>query len=137
MIQEPPEANRDSANTTSHNINEIMSQQNTSSVSIVSLDQKQKVVPAKTKRLLQMSQKDKLLLLEMKRQLYNDDREILDFVANVSSIGHYKYDPVAMNKRLLEKQKKSVIQNLENNPMVKEVVFQRMQMSHHPEENNK
>ena len=70
---------------------------------MVSLDQTQKVVPAKTKRLLQMSQKDKLLLLEMKRQLYNDDREILDFVANASSIGHYKYDPVAMNKKLLEK----------------------------------
>lgn len=29
-----------------------------------------------------MSQKDMILLLEMKKQLQNDDKEILDYVAN-------------------------------------------------------
>ena len=32
--------------------------------------------------MLQMSQKDMILLLEMKKQLQNDDKEILDYVAN-------------------------------------------------------
>ena len=32
--------------------------------------------------MLQMSQKDMTLLLEMKKQLQNDDKEILDYVAN-------------------------------------------------------
>jgi hypothetical protein len=65
----------------------------------------------------------------MKRQLKNDDKEIIEYAAQATKLQSFKYDPVALNKVFMEKSKKSAISNLENNPIVKEVVFDKVHNS--------
>lgn len=44
-------------------------------------------------------------------------------IRDTSTKAAYRYDPIAINKTMLNKAKKQALSNLENNPIVKEVIY--------------
>ena len=62
----------------------------------------------------------------MKRQLLKDDESLFEMIRDTYTQANYRYDPIEINKNMLRKAKKQALSNLENNPIVKEVIYTKM-----------
>ena len=62
----------------------------------------------------------------MKRQLLKDDESLFEMIRDTFTQANYRYDPIEINKNMLRKAKKQALSNLENNPIVKEVIYTKM-----------
>jgi hypothetical protein len=58
--------------------------------------------------------------------LFKDDESLFEMIRDTSTQANYRYDPIEINKNMLRKAKKQALSNLENNPIVKEVIYTKM-----------
>ena len=59
----------------------------------------------------------------MRRQILKDDESIYEMMRETSLRGSFKYDPIEINKNMIKKNKLQQLENLENNPIIKEVIY--------------